>query len=363
MIRIAGKYFEEIDAPKFVWSIRLGGGTAVKPFQWYLLLAGLIVLGLFASVLPGVAIGLIANNGDVGVLTSTFFFAASVVTAFVYVRRRITRYATIDLFTGVRIKTDKKVIVNWNFAEIHTVHWNFVGKGAGLSAALPSGTDILKVEHQNDSIVFQMDHDAATECVEAIKTRAKNAVFVGSLGDSHVPSDSDRVDQVWRSKLRSEFRDALRSIALGVLGCGLLGLFGYLIFTGQRPKGRLLISCYRATWPHSGAELAVYFFVVSVSTSFQSKGSAVNELIAELLILKTKFNEHRRLFGERRAWCRFLTCRQRVASAGKPTEQIKDLLHVICALSPSEMRLYLSVAKADWILWHDRVWGDQPTSG
>ena len=292
MIRIAGKYFEEIDAPKFVWSIRLGGGTAVKPFQWYLLLAGLIVLGLFASVLPGVAIGLIANNGDVGVLTSTFFFAASVVTAFVYVRRRITRYATIDLFTGVRIKTDKKVIVNWNFAEIHTVHWNFVGKGAGLSAAIPSGTDILKVEHQNDSIVFQMDHDAATECVEAIKTRAKNAVFVGSLGDSHVPSDSDRVDQVWRSKLRSEFRDALRSIALGILGCGLLGLFGYLIFTGQRPKGKvvlmliwLVIALLGPYLLYSGiAELAVYFSRRKRFNELSKQGSdiAVNELIAEL---------------------------------------------------------------------------------
>jgi len=222
------------------WPIKLIGGKAVGKFQWYLRLAGLIFLGLLVSIALGVVVGVIANNGDAAILVALFLFIASVFVALIYVRRRVVRTAVLQLDNErFNVVDGSKTVASWSCKDIGRVHCDMVAQGVGLAAAIPSGFDRITVEHKNDSIVFQMHHEAALDCVEAIKAITRSTVYTGPMTEAHVPTASDRPEQVWRTQLRSEFRSALSQIAFGLFGSAYLCLFVYGVLTRQQPQGQL----------------------------------------------------------------------------------------------------------------------------
>lgn len=222
------------------WPIWLIGGTAVGKFRWYLRLVGLILLGSAASITIGVISGLLSDNGDAGILIATFLFVGSVVGALIHVKRRVARPATLRLDGhSFNVVSESQEIASWSCVDISRVHCDVIARGVGLAAAIPSGFVKIRVNHENDSIVFKMDREAALNCVECLKTLTTNTVYTDPTTGPYTPEDSDRPEQVWRTKLRSEFRSALSEIAFGLFGSAYLCLFVYGILKRQQPQGRV----------------------------------------------------------------------------------------------------------------------------
>lgn len=221
------------------WPIKLLGGTVVGKFRWYLRLAGLILLGLVVSIAIGVIVGLLANSGDVGILTALAFFIASVFVALAFVKRRVARLATLRLSNeSLKIVTGNSTIVNWPGNDVGRVDCNWIASGVGIAAVIPSDFCQITIEHRKSkSVVFELHREAALACVATMKPLTANAIYTGPMIEPHVPTNSDCSDQVWRTKLRSEFRDALKEIAFGLFGSAYLCLFSYGILTGKRPQG------------------------------------------------------------------------------------------------------------------------------
>ena len=273
------------------WPVTLTGGTVTGKFKWYVRVFGLCLLGAFLSVVIGVVVGLLFNSGDVGILTATGLFVVSALGALYYGRRQVVKHAVILLNQeSFAVVSETRTIVNWSCQEIRRVQCDWIRQGAGF---LPSGFDKVSVECKGASIVFAMDHEDALECVETMKTITTNSVYTGAMIESHVPSTSDRPDQVWRTKLRAELRNACWLIAFGLFGSAFLYLLIYAIWTGQ-PLLRggirgLVLMIFAAIFGPFSLFLGVKFLIVYFSRrrrfnelSKEGRITDVNDLISEI---------------------------------------------------------------------------------